>query len=342
MKSHLLLSLCVIVCVCFSDLSAQVQRPTKQKYPQTILRPAIPSKVDAFIKTLQGATTLEEVQKAFSGANLTKAEVDQVKNRIESSAALKQKLDQLQNVEVAAGKAMAKESSQAENARLTTLKNQINTERLDSYRKSILTIRQAAVAKRTDALVTCQADAPLITSVSPVTPAVEFAIQGRGFGDVAGTVEVVTAGKVFVAHVTGWNGCTIYAELGDNVAGVRANPQAVVSVTTREGKKTRTNVDFKPTLVTSQETKYDWVFGWYWGAKKDWTFWNFALKNDWYVASTSLTHYGQGHAEITSAPARNVPNGSARTKVHAGVAALGHSSFTVYLTLAGPKGLPYK
>jgi hypothetical protein len=341
MYTRLLLSFTVVTCVCFSSTLAQIQNPSAQKVPQTIQKPAAPSKVDAFLKILQNATTLEAVQNAFDGAGFSQAELDQLKTRTEGSAPLKQKLERLQNDARAAMRVQANQLKQQSASRTAALSTQLNQRRIADFKKRIVAIK-AIDTKSLDPAVRCRADAPSITSVSPVTPAVEFAVEGMGFGEYPGTVEITTGGKVFSAHVTGWNSCTIYAELGDDVSGVRANPQASVSITTTAGKITRGLTSFTPTLETSEQTNGDITCGhFYFGNHENWTFWDYGLKNDWYVVGTSLEHKQYGHAEITSAPATNVPNGSAQTKVHAGVAGVACSRFIVTLSLAGPKGLPY-
>jgi hypothetical protein len=340
MSIRLFLSLTVVGCVFFSSTLAQIQNPSQQKVPQTIQKPVAPSKVDAFLKVLQNETTLEEVQKAFEGAGFSNAEINEVKNRIEGSATLKQKLERLQNEAQAGMTAKADQYKRQSGSRVAVLSAKLNQQRVAQFNKGITAIK-AADAKTFSPAVRCKADAPSITSVSPVTPGVEFAVEGMGFGEYPGIVELTTVGKVFSAHVTGWNSCTIYAELGDDVSGVRANAQASLSIKTTDGKITRALTSFTPALETSEQFNDGSVTGYYFGGSDDWTFWDYGLKNDWYVVGTSLEHGGDGHAEITSAAATNVPNGSAQTKVHAGVAGLGRSCFTVTQSLAGPRGLPF-
>lgn len=342
MRTRLLILILCCSCICSEGALAQLQKQVKPKTPATIQKPSTPSKVESFIAVLQKAKSLTEAREAFEKSAFSQAEIEQVKNRIEGTPALKAKLDDLQNKMKTAAQTERQQVSRMHTAQVATLQTELNTQRVATYRQEVLSVRQDPVANPLDPAVRCMADAPTITRVTPVTPGVEFAIRGKGFGEHVGTVELATAGKVFVAHVTGWNSCTIYAMLGDHVSGVLKNPQAALSVTTKEGKKTRATADFSPAIETREGSEHDYVFGYYWGGSKDWTYWDFRLKNDWYVVSTSLRHFKDGHAEITSAPARNVPNGSARTRVHAGTAALGLSSFTVTLTLAGPKGLPHR
>jgi len=341
MYIRLFLLITVVGCFFFSSTQAQIQNPSQQKVPQTSQKPVAPSKVDAFLTILQNATTLEEVQKAFDGAGFSNAEIDQVKNRTEGSATLKQKLERLQNEAQAAMRAQADQYKRQSVGRMATLSAKLNQQRVAQFNKGIVAIK-AIDAKTFSPAVRCRADAPSITLVSPVTPGVEFAVEGMGFGEYPGTVELTTVGKVFSAHVTGWNSCTIYAELGDDVSGVLANPQASLSIKTTDGKITRGLTSFTPALETSEQTNDGQACSAFFGGQGDWTFWDYGLKNDWYVVGTSLDHTGDGHAEITSAPSTNVPNGSAQTKVHAGVAGVACSNFTVTLSLAGPRGLPFK
>jgi hypothetical protein len=342
MYVRLLVSFAVAACVCFSVSLAQIQTTTQQKTPQTIQKSVALSKVDAFLKVLQNAATLKEVQSAFTAASFSSVEVEQIKSRIEGTATLKQKQEQLQNDQLAAMKAEALQFDRLAISRTLPLTTQLNEQRVAVYRKSILALRQSEVANTTDPAVRCQADAPSVTSVSGVTPGVEFAIRGKGFGEYAGTVELVTVGKVFSAHVTGWNSCTIYAQVGDDVTGVRADGQASISITTSTGKRVRAVASFKPALEVKEEIMREWLPGSVFGYSRDYVVWGYSLKNDWYVVATTLHHLFEGHAEITSAPATNVPNGSALTKAHAGVGAFARCAFTLKQSLAGPKGLSYK
>ncbi len=341
MRSRLTLSFAVAVLFCGSVAHAQVQA-ARPSAPPTIQKPVAPSKVDGFLKIVQNAATLAEVQKAFDGAGFTKAEVEQVKKRTDESPQLKAKLEDLLKQSQAARKAQVAEFERGSGVRMAALSKKLNEQRIAKFKTTIASARQQIGTKPPDPATTCKADAPAVKSVSSVTPGVEFAVQGVGFGEYPGTVELSTGGKVFGARVNGWNSCVIYAVVGDDVSGVGANAQASVSVRTTEGKLTRGLTGFTPSLETAEQSANDAAVGYYLGRSKDWKYWDYVLKNDWYVVDTKLEHFHMGHAEITSAPPNNVPNAFARTYVHAGVAGLGASEFTVTQSLAGPKGLQYK
>jgi len=341
----ILFAVIIIFTLCVTIIFAQSpsqnpsleQKAPLQKLPQPIQESIGTGKVQKFLIVVRDAKSLEEVQSAFTAANFSKTETEEVKKQIETSASLKQKLDGLVSGAATAARSKREQFTRLTTSRTATLSKQMNDKRIADYNESVRKIRQS-----TDPTVRCMADTPTITTVSSVTPGVEFAVRGNGFGEYPGNVELVTVGYVFSAHITGWNSCTIYAQLGDYVSGVRANSQATVSITTTSGKKARGWADFKPALETKERSKDDWIYGGFWGASGDFTYWDFTLRNDWFVVSTNLRHYYRGHAEITSAAATNIPNGSTRTQVHAGVPALGYCSFDVIQSLAGPRGLSYK
>ncbi len=342
MNTRLLLLLSFGVSACLSGAFAQSQNPAQHKVSQPVQKSTAPSKVDGVIKVLESATSLKQVNDAFVAANLSKTEIETLQNRVNASAPLKQKLDRLQSDQRATFKVQADQFKHQAPVRIKALLARLNDRRLADFKKQISAIKQTNVGIITNPAVSCKADATSIASVSPVTPGVEFHVDGKGFGEIAGSVQLMTGGQVFTAYVTAWNSCGCYALCDDNTIGVVPDPQALIVITTSDGRKTRAATNFTPIIDTVEETESDEADGFYFGRSEDWTYWNYTLKNDWYVVSTSLDHWGGGHAEITSAPATNVPGGAATTKVHAGVAGVGCSCFTVTLSLAGPKGLPYK
>jgi len=338
MKKSVLFLIGIFLCICTSTTLAQ-QPLSQQKLRQPVQMTTGTGKIDKFLNVLQSAKSLKEVQAAFSQANFSQAEAKQLQGQIEASPSLKQKLDGLYNQVNEAAKIKSAEKTREEAGQVAIAREQLNQKPMMAHRESINKIRQGTAAMSVDPEARCQADAPTISEVSGVMPGVEFAVQGKGFGKDPGTVDVMTGGFVFPARVNRWNSCVVYAQLSANIQGVRPDNQAAVSLKTGAAKEVRYYTIFTPLMEIRVYTKDESLSGWYWGASKDYGFWNRVLKNDWYVLITGVVRFGDdGHAEITHAPPTNTPNCSTRTNVHAGIGGLGTVTFMVVQRIAGPMG----
>ena len=338
MNKSLLFLIGIFLWVSTSNTLAQ-QPLYQQKSLKLAPETTVTGKIDNFLSVLQGAKSLKEVQTAFIQASFSQAEVKQLEGRIEASPSLKQKLDGLYNQVNQAAKIKSAEKTREEAGQVAIAREQLNQKPMMAHRESINKIRQGTAAMSVDPEARCQADAPTISEVSGVMPGEEFAVQGKGFGKDPGTVDVMTGGFVYPARVNRWNSCTVYAQLSANIYGVRQDNQAAVSLKTGAAKEVRYYTIFTPLMEIRVYTKDESLSGWYWGASKDYGFWNRVLKNDWYVLITGLVHHGEvGHAEITHAPPTNTPNCSTRTNVHAGIGGLGTVTFMVVQRIAGPMG----
>ncbi|MFX0198528.1 MAG: hypothetical protein ACFFCW_20605 [Candidatus Hodarchaeota archaeon] len=336
MKKNPLFLVGFFLCIFFSTTLVQQAFP-QQKLSQPVQKMTGTGKIDQFLKVLQGAKSLKEVQAAFNQARFSKAEVKQLQSKIEASPSLKKKLDSLYNQAEAAARVESGKMESQEAKQTAIAVAQLNQNLKARHLQSIRSIKQVVALMR-DPEVRCKADAPSISEVSDVMPGVEFAIRGMGLGKDSGHVDVITQTRIFRARINQWNSCVVYAQLSSDIAGVRQDDQATVSLTTNVGIVVRHFARFTPLMETKFYQKQKALNGWYWGASKDYTFWNSVLKNDWYVLGTGLQHRLQGHAEITLAPPQNTPNCSSRTRVHAGVAAFGKCFFYVFQRIAGPKG----
>jgi hypothetical protein len=295
-------------------------------------------KIDNFLKVLQGAQSLKEAQTAFNQAKFSKDEATGLQRQIESSPTLKAKLDGLYNQEMAAAKIEMDKMKAVEAQQMKIAEAQLNKELVTAQQASFSRLTKQRVALLLDPEVRCRADAPSIGEVSEVMPGEQFVIQGMGLGKDPGTVDVMVGGFVFPAVINSWNSCQVLAQLSANIKGVRPDNQAAVSLKTSTGREVRHFTKFTPLMEEKYYGERDSCAGWFTGRSTTYTYWDRVLKNDWYVKTTWLHHWGEGHAEITQAPPENMPHFSTFTLVHAGVAAFGICSFCCYQIIAGPKG----
>ncbi len=342
MHTRLLLLFALALGVSFSNTAAQLKTVTKQKTPQTIQQPLVRSKVDVFLDVVRKARTLKDVQQAFEGAGFTKDEVLQVQKQIESTSSLKSKVDALTNAATAQANTQLAQQERQSKSQAKTLSTQLNAQRIAEVRQLTAAGARSRATQMLDPEVRCSADAPSISGVSKVTPGVEFFIDGKGFGKEPGTVDLMLAGRIYPARIERWNSCIVTAQLADNIEGFRADDQATISLRTGTGKEARAVATFSPVIDVRHESSAEYLAGGFFGASRDYYIFQYSLKNDWYVVSTTLSHYYDGHAELKGVPPVNVPNGVCHTRVHAGVAAFGKGLWSVMQTIAGPKGLPHK
>ena len=347
MKKNSLFLVGIFLCFCISTTLVQ-QAFSQQKLSQPVRKTTVTGKIDQFLKVLQGAKSLKEVQTAFNRAKFSKTEVRQLQGKIKSSSSLEKKLDGLYNQATAAARVESAKMNRQEAKRTAMAKAQLNKRLTAAHLKSVSKIRQSVAAISMDPEVRCQADTPTIRDVSDVMPGVQFAIRGKGFGKDPGRVNVCTGGHTFRALIKKWNSCVVYAQLSySNISGVRSDDQSIVDLKTSAGKEISHSTRFTPLMETKFYSESDLLKGWFWGDSKDYIFWNRVLKNDWYVLGTGIKHHSAaaligGHAEITQAPPQNTLNCSTRTKVHAGVPGFGKCYFYVFQRIAGPLGMsPY-
>jgi hypothetical protein len=223
---------------------------------------------------------------------------------------------------------------------------------------------------------TCDSDVPVISSIEsiepgqPIRPGPAIIIKGKGLGSGPGGVDVTIQQQMFPAEILEWTNCYVCARLHpDKVVGVRADPAAVLQLTTNTNRMTRQQTSFKPDEgfhtgnddpVLSAEGKLlpreeAVVVGAILGLgpvtalvgnSDDWTVMDFRLKNDWRIYrldfETFKSEGDDAHAEITSSPPLNTPNCSARTKVHAGTAGASSISWKLNMIIIGPVGTAYK
>jgi hypothetical protein len=341
MKKSVFFLIGIFTWVCISTTLAQ-QPLSQQKLLQPLQLTTSTVKIDKFLSVLQTATSLKDVQTAFIQANFSQDEIKQLQARIEASPVLKQKLDGLYKQGNEAAKIESAKKTTEEARQVAIVTAQLNQNLMIAHQEATNKIKVSFAAIQ-DPEFRCQADTPSISEVSGVMPGVEFAVQGMGFGKDPGTVDVMTGGFVYAARINRWNSCVTYAQLSPDIQGVRPDNQAAVSLKTSAGREVRFYTRFTPLTESRVYTNYDYIDGWFWGASKDYSFWNRVLKNDWYVLITGLQTYysrGEGHAEITLSPPTNTPNCSTFTRVHAGVAALSWLGFDVLQRIAGPKGTP--
>jgi len=351
MKNVPLIFLGIGLCVCLSA-SPQVQR-------QRAVKPApavkVEGKVDQFLKVVQNAKSFAEVRTAFEQAGFTQNELDELKRKVEASASIKQKTEQLQKQALEAAKPKIDESQRAAMAHIATLRTQLTEKRLKEsgardYRigqnlPKALKTKQALTA---DPNVVCAADLPTIKKIyGPVTPGSEFCIEGVGLGSGPGSIDLMTGGNVFRARINSWNQCSVCAVFSEDIEGLKADRAAAIALETNSGKKASGTVAFEPMIEVRTEKETDlWLGGWYWGNSHDWTLFKYDLKNDWYYCETRVYYIEHnnigGHAEVASEPRKFVPNVNATVSVHAGVKPLEHLDVYVYQYIAGPKGLAHR
>lgn len=194
-------------------------------------------------------------------------------------------------------------------------------------------------------------------SGASIEPGVVFALSGKGFGSEPGSLDLMFGGHVYPAFIMEWTECYVHARLSDEITGVRPSKDAMLVLKKPDGKEIHQPTSFQPLLEFASLFDKEGIghfeelgVGILLGAgpvdlgeSKDWTKNDFQLINDWVVKDRVLqTSSDRGHAEIGYASALDVPNGTARTDVHAGRKAYGYVSWTLSTCLVGPKGLPYK
>jgi len=214
----------------------------------------------------------------------------------------------------------------------------------------------------------CIADAPGIRKIDVdkegLQPGQWLRINGEGLGTGPGAVDLMTAGKTFMVHIHTWDQCHVVGHLDPDIVGVRANPNAMISLKTNTGRETRHEIRFQPlpeyktldasgSLIADQAALVGLLIGIPIcpGNSDDWIEFDFTLKNDWQVynniyfytdADEPTDNPGSAHAEITVSPPLYTPNCSARTEVHAGTEGCRKIHWNLYLLLMGPMGLPYR
>lgn len=313
----------------------------------------VPGKVDQFLKVVQEAQTINEVRIAFDKAAFNPSETAALKTRIESSATIRKRIEQLQaqamkemTPATAQGKRTAKADFQKLNRELAERQRAQFSEQGARIRQALTASAKQRVTAQTEAAIRCQSDIPVVEKVyGPVMPGVEFGIEGRGFGTIAGSIDVLVDGHIFRASVNEWTPCYIYAKLAANIDGVRQRT-ATVSLRISDGKEASQQVMFVPVMEARMETADRLLLsGYCCGNHHDWNVFGFRLINDWTVSSVGLSywlHDGDGHAETTSEPPKNYENVNAEVRVHGGVSGFATIGIDVTLYLVGPKGLAYK
>jgi len=304
-------------------------------------------KVDAFLKAVQGAKSLQEVRAAYEKAGFSQAELDGLKAKFDRTPSLKQKFDQLRKEARTAAKPRIERSQAAAKSKLTAIESKSRNVKVKAQldqRKKI----NDMLTGRFNPNVECAAETPAILKVhGAVTPGEEFYIEGRGFGATAGTVNValLNEGRVYRATTTEWNACGVWARISGSIEGVKAD-QAEVTLETSSGKKAAGRVNFLPLIEYRTDTVEFELQGYCCGNSADWKAFDYKLQNDWYVCGTTVEYTrlieGNGHAEITHAPDLLFPDGLAKTEVHGGVSNVGLIWVDVYEFVAGPKGLPHR
>jgi hypothetical protein len=367
--------------------SLEVAGKKLQQMPQTfhgLEAGNVTPKVKGFLEFIMTVHSLADARAEFARSNFSPGEISQIRSELESSQALRPKIrefaaqyeaDFLKRIEVLRKRSDAKAA--AAKARWVSGQNAALTK----------AVRFKDVRKGIQNPAECTSDVPVITNIEavPLTPGQEFCINGKGLGTGPGAVDLTTGGKTFMVHVDegGWSQCRVCGHLDpDEAVGVRANPTAMISLRTNTGRETRHEVNFQPTLVMisgylfsfhpePSDHDRDWALnaagslgpdtlttvvisyltlcgGCCPGNSKDWTEFNFILKNDYSIyfcdfeSSSDSDHPEDAHAEITAAAPLNAPNCSAQTSVHAGTRACFKISWSLNLYIIGPKGLPFK
>ncbi len=303
-------------------------------------------KVQNFLKVIQAATSLAEVRTALDKAKFTQSEFDQLKKAITSSPTLTQKINQL----VSQARALMKpKMDQLEQAALANLEAMKTKYVASLQQKAAMTQAQIQENIKNIIATACVSDSPIIESVSgaPIMPGVSFAVHGKGFGKGPGSIDLMVEGFVYRAIINRWDECYVWASLTPEISGLRASNYATLVLRTAGGRETNKVTSFQPLLEFTY--LYDWdEFNFTSGGSNDYILNNYQLKNDWFVSSRNFKYFvdsstgGSGHAEITYASDLNVPNGSARTNVHAGCSWLAIVDWGLHTYIFGPKGLAYK
>jgi hypothetical protein len=330
--------LLLITVLCFSLSAAQqYQKPSTIK-PAPVAKAA--GKVDQFLKTVQEASSFAEVHAAFDRAGFTKAELDELKTKIESSPTLRKKIALLQEQ---AGEAPPQESQKIRNAALTKLKaveSQAAQAQAKANRTLSASIRKGTAVRSGSDL--CVAENPAIDAIvgPKIVPGQPFCIEGKGLGSSKGTVDLWTQGRIYRAAIIEWNDCIVWAEF-NNIEGILSDRQAMIALETNSGKKASRTAEFEPaTEYRLDESDRLVLKASLFGFSRDWTLFDYELINNWTVYSTYVqVHQFQddGHAEITNHPGGT----SAKTVVHGGIQAFHHANVYVFQVVKGPKGLPH-
>lgn len=333
---------------------------TGQEKPMPILKqqPGIETgkrttKVEAYLKSVETAQSLEEVRAGFAKAGLSQSEAEGLKREIEASPALKQKLEGLVRQDQTKVQAKVTQFKREASAKVEALKTQYATSQQVKIRtaEGLLSKMRPGACPPSDKLI--------IEKISgePIEPGVVFAVSGKGFGSDRGSLDLMFGGHTYPAFIMEWTECYVHARLSDEITAVRPSKDAMLVLKKPDGKEIRQPTSFQPLLeyasiIDEEGITYDseLVPGLLLGGaavdlgeSKDWTKNNFQLINDWVVKDRVLqVSSHRGHAEITSASALDTPNGSARTDVHAGREAYGYARWTLSTCVVGPKGLPYR
>ena len=322
--------LLISVCVC-ALLSFSFSQRTRQK---PALKTMGADKIEQFLKAIQAAKSFEEMQAAFTQADFTPAELNQLKDKIEASPTLKQKIDQLFERKKAEAQPQIEEHRRIIAAKLQASKSQQIAEQKRVYQGPALQF-----------INKCPANLPSVSRVEgTVKPGVEFAVVGKGLGSAPGSVDLMLPGpgRTYAALISSWNECGVIARLSEEITGVRASNEATLVLKRSDGKEARKVTSFQPLLEYAAIYDHGWCEGHFFGCSKDWYLNNFNLINDYFVYDRNFESVFDGNAKITFASPLNIPNGSARTDVHSGVAAFGNNLWMLHTFIAGPKGLPYK
>jgi hypothetical protein len=305
----------------------QAAQPTKP-VSAVELKPSLESaktssKVEGFLKSVQAARSLAEVRAAIPNANFSQVELDQIKKQIDSSPALRQKIETFVNQRRAEFKKEGEMLKNRVDAKAAALAAKRVPEINKSLRKESQFKQKTAVLAKFGDRRSCESDVPVVTGIEAnipeqsIQPGQEFGIRGKGLGTGPGAVDLMTQGHIFPVHITEWTNCIVWARLDpDEVVGVRADPAAIISLRTNTGRETRYETKFQPTLVCItgfppfrfgqpiQPGNYDWAlnaggslepdtgdyllaFFAMWsgctGNSGDWTVTDFTLKNDYCI-----------------------------------------------------------
>ena len=300
------------------------------------------AKVQNFLKVIHAATSLAELRTAFDKAKFTQNEIDQLKKAILSSPTLMQKIEQLNNQARALMKSKMDQFKQQALANLDAIKSKYTLIRQQKDTSVRAASQEAAKAPP------CQSDTPIIIFIqgAPIEPGVSFLLGGKGFGPSPGSIDLMFGGFTYRAIVDGWGECYAVARLTPEISGVRPSNYATLVLRTAGGKETNKITSFQPILEFNDlynVGSLSWVSG-----SNDWILNDFQLKNDWFVSSRDFKYWldgGDAHTEITYASDLTVPNGSAKTGVHAGCNFFGSDGCVTWFLdtcICGPKGLSYK
>lgn len=330
---------CLVLVACCSStvFSQQPATAPKRTTTATVQKATPAAKVKDVSTAMKQATSLEALQAAVAKANLTSGDRKALQAEIEASPELKQKISQYQNQAFEAAKQQNAQAQPPDFA--TTMEKQLNDEREAKFttaaRKVVPGTQGLAVPRDLSAVL------PSILHVDALTPGVPFRVLATRAGKQRGTVELTTGGIVFPAIVRAWSDTLIEAILSYNVVGVRKDNQARLKIKTATGPSATAKTTFEPLIEVKMLDIAGFCAGsaFCLGDSKDKTVFNYSLKNDWYVTNVLFSKNGEGTARITENPPYNVPNGSARTRVHLGTSWCGIICCNLNLYVAGPKGL---